>query len=151
MDEKNVAIGGVTHDDALDYLSGAPSTDTDSIANAVPKFKEVDCYSFKAEWALVGEDIQVKFYLPKHSTVSTAEARQVWMKYWIERFPAKLDIVARAYFEAEYPRLVVKWTDEFASWWFRASSYAYLLDTGLFLQPFFEKLDQALREKEATG
>lgn len=151
MDEKYVALGEVPPDKAKEHLGSAQAYDAESVAKAVPQFTKVDFFSFKAEWALIGDDIQVKFFLPKHASVKTPEARQVWMKYWVERFPTKLDPVARRYFEAEYPRLVVKWTDEFASWWFRASSYSYLLDVGAFLQPFFEQLDEALREKEEPG
>lgn len=151
MTEKYVEVGGVDPDKAKEHLVGAPSYSAESLPNAVPKFEKVSLHSFKAEWALIGDDLQVKFFLPKHATLNSPEARQAWMKYWVERFPKKLDVVARSYFEAEYPRLVVKWTDEFASWWFRASSYSYLLDVPAFLMPFFEQLDQALRQKEEPG
>ena len=97
MDEKYVAVGGVEPEKAVDHLREAKGYDATSLPNAVPKFKEVNYYSFKAEWALIGDDIQVKFFLPKHAALTTPEARQVWMKYWVERFPGKLDPVARVF------------------------------------------------------
>ena len=147
-DERQVTVAGVTPVEAVDHLSSATGFDAAGIPGAIPDFKKVSLYGFKAEWALVGEDIQIKFFLPAHAKLDTPEARQAWMTYWLERFSNKLDVVARQYFEAEYPRLVVKWTVEFQSWWFRASSYSYLLDVGAYLSPFFEQLNQALQEKE---
>ncbi len=148
-DEKYVTIDGVTPEQAVDHLRSntAQAYDAASLPSAVPAFKKVEYRSFIAEWALIGDDIQVKFFLPKHAVLSTPEASQAWLTYWLERFTQKLDLVAREYFQAEQPRLVVKWTDEFRSWWFRASQYSYLLDVGAYLTPFFEQLDRALQEK----
>ena len=108
-DEKFVSIEGVTPEKAVDHLVDARGYSADSLPGAVPSFKKVSLSSFKAEWALIGEDIQVKFFLPKHAALNTPEARQAWMTYWLERFTQKLDQVAREYFQAEHPRLVVKW------------------------------------------
>jgi hypothetical protein len=146
--EKTVAVGGVSHEDAVDHLRSPSNYALHSIPDAVPNFKKVSTRSFNAEWALIGKDIQVKFFLPKHARLNTPEARQAWMDYWLKRFTAKIDQVARRYFEAEHPRLVVKWTEEFQSWWFCAKGYDYLLDVAAFLSPFFDQLDRALQEKE---
>lgn len=144
--ERTVAIGGLEHDKAVDTLGG--SKDILLGEDAVPDFKKVECYSFIAEWALVGPDIQVKFFLPKHAQLDTPEARQAWMDYWLKRFTKVIDRVARQYFEADRPRLIVKWTEEYNSWWFCARRYDYLLDLAAFLLPFFDQLDAALRQKE---
>jgi len=147
-DEKTVAISGVDPEKAVDHLCNPTNYALSSIPGAVPKFEKVKYYSFIAEWALVGADIQVKFFLPKHAHLNTPEARQAWMDYWLKRFTVKIDRVARSYFEAAHPRLVVKWTEEFQSWWFCAKSYDHLIDVRAFLLPFFEQLDQALQVKE---
>lgn len=149
--ERQVVLGEVSPDDALSSLDKAPETTVGAVQSAIPNFKEVSYRSFKAEWALIGKDIQVKFYLPKHAQLNSPEARKAWMDYWLNRFPEKLDLIAREHFEADRPRLIVRWTEEFASWWFRASSYAYLLSVEDFLLVFFEKLDSALQRKEDEG
>jgi len=146
--ERSVQLGEVEHDKAVEHLAGHTPYALASIPGAVPEFEKLKYYSFIAEWALVGADIQVKFFLPKHANLNTPEARQAWMDYWLKTFTTKIDRVARAYFEAEHPRLVVKWTEEFESWWFCAKSYDHLIDVSAFLLPFFEQLDQALRQKE---
>ncbi len=147
-DERTVAVGGVEPKEAVDHLRSPTNYSLHSIPGAVPEFVEVKYYSFIAEWALVGANIQVKFFLPKHARLNTPEARQMWMDYWLKRFTTKIDRVAREYFEADRPRLVVKWTEEFQSWWFCAKSYDHLIDVEAFLLPFFEQLDQALRVRE---
>jgi len=150
--EKTVTVGGVSEDAAHNsVMSQTDVWDGGALHKAVPDFKKIDFRSFKAEWALVGEDIQVKFFLPKHAVMNTPEARQSWMTYWLERFVSKLDETAQEYFKAKSPRLVVKWTEEFQSWWFRASSYGHLLDVGAFLLPFFESLDEVLQEKKVEN
>ncbi len=149
-DERYVDVEGEVDPDKARAMASSQAEvwDGSKLHEAVPEFKKTKCYSFNAEWALVGTDIQVKFFLPDHAKLNSPESRQAWMTYWLERFTSKLDCTAREYFEADRPRLIVKWTEEFQSWWFRASNYDHLLDVGAFLKPFFEKLDQALQEKE---
>lgn len=147
--ERTVAIGGVSREQAIAQVTGDnPVYDAESLPNAIPEFTSVKYESFTAEWGKVGDDVQIKFYLPKHAKLETPEARKAWMDYWLNRFPLKLDPVAREYFEAEYPRLVVKWTEELQSWWFRGGGYGRLLDVEGYLRGFFEKLNEALLQKE---
>jgi hypothetical protein len=155
-DERVVAIGGLPSDQATDALRGEQQTwDAESLPSAVPDFKRVAHYSFIAEWAVVGDDIQVKFFVPAHARVNTPEARKAWMEYWFKRFPLVIDPTAREYFEADHPRLVVKWTDEFVepgqvpSWWFRARGFAHMIDVSAFVLGFLMKFDQALRVSSA--
>src|SRR6188768_3206480 len=93
-----------------------------AIADAVPRFTAVQLYTtFDAEWALQDENIVVHFFLPK-------DFRGDASNYWTQRFPTALDAVARAYFSADRPRLQAKYTQELNSWWFRAMSYAHVID-----------------------
>ena len=143
--ERTVSLGTVPHEEAKNTLKELSGSDIGGVADGVPKFTPYECYSFRAEYGLVGENIIIHFFLPSHAKTDTEDARKEWMKYWMERFPSKLDITARTYFEAESPRLVVKYTEEEASWFFRGQGYAHMLDLGAYVQKFLALLDEALR------
>lgn len=147
QNERKVVIGAdMSEEQAKSLLAG--HTETFEIGEgAVPKFTSVNYRSFKAEYTTINDDIVLHFFLPKHATADSPEARQAWMGYWLKDFPAKLDPVAQEYFEAGYPRLMAKYTTEVASWWFKAQGFGDVLDVGAFLQGFFERLDSALNEK----
>lgn len=116
----------------------------------IPDFKKVTRYSFKAEWDVLGSDIVIHFFLPKHARINDPRAQEAWMEYWLKRFPLKIDSVAQQHFEAGPPRLQVKYTEEVASWWFKAQGFGHLIDPGKFLDVFFDLLDASLKEKEPT-
>lgn len=147
--ERTVTLNEVPHKEAVTAIKTAPDVAVD-VAQGVPKFKEYACYSFKAEHAIIDGDIVIHFFLPAHARVDTPEAEQEWMQYWLGRFADAMDRTAREYFEAEHPRLVAKYTEEMASWWFRARGFgADILDPDLFVTKFYEKLDAALRADDS--
>ena len=142
--ERTVMLDGVAPEAARGALESAG--DIGGVANGVPKLTPFDCYSFKAEYGLVDGNIIIHFYLPTHANTTTVDGRTEWRKYWTERFPDKLDVTAREYFEADRPRLVVKYTEELASWFFRGQGYAHMLDLGAYVQKFLGLLDEALQK-----
>ena len=144
--ERTVSLGEVAPEQAKGALQSLAGSDIGGVANGVPKLVSFECYSFRAEYGLVGDNIVVHFYLPSHAKTDTPDARKEWMAYWMERFPDKLDVTARSYFEADRPRLVVKYTEELASWYFRGQGYAHMLDPAAFVQKFLSLLDEELRK-----
>lgn len=107
--------------------------------------------SFNAEHSILDGNIVIHFFLPSQARKfikgDNNPAEQKWMEYWIKRFPTVLDPLAREYFDAEYPRLQVKYTQEVASWWFRGQGYGDLIDPKKFVHDFLVKLDAALQER----
>lgn len=144
--ERPIVLPEIPHDTAVASLGEAPSTTMAAIEKAVPQFTKLTLYAFKAEWAVVGEDLQFHFYLPAQSKahLNSPEGRKAWMKYWLETFQEALDVEARAYFEAEYPQLVVKYTEELASWWFKAGGFGAVTDPALLASRFLERLNAVL-------
>jgi len=117
------------------------------VARGVPNFKQQSFGSFKAEYAVIDGDIVIHFFLPAQARVDTREEEQRWMQYWLGRFADVMDRTAREYFEAEHPRLVAKYTEEVASWWFCARGFgSNVLDPDLFVTKFYEVLDARIRE-----
>lgn len=148
--EKQVTLGEVPPEEAKGALENFAGSDIGGVANGVPKLQPYDCRSFKAEYGLVDGNIVIHFYLPAHAKTDTVDARAPWMKYWMERFPDKLDVTARAYFEADRPRLVVKYTEELASWYFRGQGYAHMLDLAAYVRKFLDLLDEELHKSTET-
>jgi hypothetical protein len=144
--ERRVVIGADISDEEAKRLLEDQSA-MEISEEAIPKFTQVSTKSFKAEFAVVRGDIVLHFFLPKHAVIESPESRQAWMNYWLKTFPAKLDPVAKEYFEADYPRIMAKYTPEVASWWFKAQGFGDVLDVAEFLSKFFEKLDAALQER----
>lgn len=147
QNDRKVVIGvDMTDDDAKKLLAG--HTDSFRIEEgAIPEFTTISKYrGFKVEHTTLKGDLVLHFFLPKHAQLNSPEARNAWMSYWLNKFPAKLDEVAQRYFEAGYPRLMAKYTSEVASWWFKAQGFGEVLDAGAFLQGFFDQLEAALSE-----
>jgi hypothetical protein len=132
-------------DQAKGTLASLAGSDIGGVADAVPQLTPYDCRSFKAEYGLVDGNLIIHFFLPAHAQPDTEDARSAWLQYWTERFPDKLDVTARTYFEADSPRLVVKYTEELASWFFRGQGYAHMLDLGAYARAFLDLLDAALQ------
>ena len=167
--ERQVAFREVPHEEAREATlqhTGASSIPAHAVKDAKvefdsdntvdPKTKEMTIHfknkfpSFNAEHSVIEGDIIIHFYLPKHAKQhlkgDNNPAEQQWMEYWLKKFPSVLDPVARKYFDAEYPRLQVKYTKEVASWWFKGQGYDKLIDPAKFVREFLVKLDSALRE-----
>lgn len=100
------------------------------------KFAKVDNFTtFNAEYTYTGDDLVVHFFLPPERRLPEARA------YWLETFPACLDASAREFFNAEYPRLMAKYTEEMESWWFKACGYGHVIDPDAFAAKFLKGLD----------
>ena len=150
--ERQVVLGEIPSDTAKEALHGEKQEwDGNLLHESVPLFTEDDRYSFKSKWGIVGEDLQIQFFLPKHAKVEDARSQEAWHDYWITRFATVLDQVARKYFEAGPPRLTAKYTEELASWWFRAQGFGHMLSPKDFVGEFLDKLDAALKAKRESN
>lgn len=147
--EKCVTVGGTTEAEAKRVVKGLNELNVRDAQ--VPEFKTISRYSFKAEWDIIADDIVIHFFLPKQARPKAPREEEAWMKYWLTRFPEKLDSVAQSYFDAEYPRLQAKYTDEVASWWLKAQGYGHMIDPQKYIEGFIDRLDEALREKPEGG
>lgn len=147
--ERQVGLGEVPYEEANQALGreepmAIPET-------AIPKFVKKDYENFRADYSMVGDDIVIHFYLPKRADISVPSSAQAWMEWWLKYFPTRLDWKAKQYFEAEYPRLAARYTEEMASWWFKAQSYGYLLDASAFIEKFLQELDSALQAAQGSS
>ena len=149
-EERQVVLGEVPEKDARKALKEEEQRqwDAQSIPGAIPEFKDSNRYSFKAKWAVISEDIQIQFFLPKHANTDTPRAAEAWQEYWLKKFAAKLDATARKYFDADAPRLLAKYTPELASWWFKAQGFGHMLDVSGYVECFLYLLDATLKTKE---
>ncbi len=147
--ERQVVLGEVPEEDAK-AVAKTKQPDIAIGAGGIPDFTDSHRYSFKAKWALIGDDIQVQFFLPKHAKTDSPRAAEAWQDYWLNKFAAKLDATARDYFEADVPRLVAKYTAELGSWWFKAQGYSHLLDKKAFVEGFLDRLDAELQKKAGS-
>lgn len=148
-EERQVVLGEVPEEEAKKALKNEQSEwNAQSLPGAIPEFKDSNRYSFRAKWAVIGEDIQIQFFLPKHAKLDEPRAAEAWQDYWLKQFAAKLDVVARRYFDADAPRLLAKYTPELASWWFKAQGFAHMLDPSKYVEDFLDLLDTTLKVKE---
>lgn len=132
-------------------------------------FTQVDRYTtMRAEYAFVDNDIIVHFFLPievlqaalvQHGNRRTEQlddpaTRDQWAvnlvahdarigSYWSSSFPAALERVAYEVFCARPPRLVAQYTEELASWYFRALGFCVLKPEEL-VDRLLSRLDQEL-------
>lgn len=142
--ERTVVLGAdIPEGKAKELLSSQP--DIQLGEGAIPNFTHANRRSFKVDYTILNGDLVLHFYLPKHATIDSPESRQAWMAYWLKDFPAKLDSIAQEYFEAGYPRLMAKYTEEVSSWWFKAQGFGVVLNVGEFVQKFLDKLDESLQ------
>lgn len=151
-EERQVVLGEIPEKDAKDTLKGEQKEwSAGSLPGAIPEFKDSNRYSFRAKWAVIGDDIQVQFFLPKHAKTNTPREAEAWQEYWLKRFASKLDTVSRQYFDAESPRLLAKYTPELASWWFKAQGFSHMVDPKKYVDGFLDLLDSTLKSKEQTS
>lgn len=150
---REVALTGTNREAALEQnkrvAGGAEDIDGMKLKEGVPDFTPEKFYSFAAKHALIENNIIIQFFLPDQAKVyikgDNNPGEKKWMEYWLKKFPVVLDPEARKYFDAEYPRLQVKYTEEVASWWFKGQGYGNLIDPGKFVHDFLVGLDVALR------
>jgi hypothetical protein len=135
--ERRVSLGAeVPEGQARDLLRVEAGTAFGGIEDAALKFTKVDNFtSFNAEYTYTGEDLVLHFFLPPERRLPEART------YWLETFPACLDVAAREFFRADYPRLMAKYTEEFESWWFKAHGYGHVIDPDAFAAKFLKGLD----------
>lgn len=149
-DERTVVLGEVPPDEALRslQLSSKDEHTIEEVGRAVPVFKEVKLPEFRAQHAVVSGDLVIQFFLPvpaEELKRADAKVQQRWATYWLEAFPRQLSPVAKLYFQADKPRLVAKYTEELASWWFRARGFGDGLDPDGLAEGFYKRLAEALR------
>jgi hypothetical protein len=147
--ERIVELKGVPEKEAPGMLhqEGLFETTAEKVAAAVPQFTEVKLPEFKARFAFIDNDAVIHFFLPSAAgNLGKADAmtQRKWEAYWMEVFPALLSSVSKEHFRADKPRLVAKYTEDFASWWFRARGYGDSLNPAGLIQTFLEKLASAL-------
>lgn len=126
------------------------------------RFTPINDYTtFNAEYAAVGRDIVVHFFLPVEALVArTGQAptddaqRDHWAqyflenhaelrRYWLDVFPRALQQSAEAAFHARPPRLASDFTPEVSSWFFRATGF-HVLKPEVFVRTMLAQLDQRL-------
>lgn len=119
---------------------------------AALRFTEVNDYTtFRAEFAIDGDDLVFHFFLPpEFSSLSGPVIAQRVDRYWKDGFPRALDGTARDFFKADFPTLKAAYTTELNSWWLRANGFGNNVDPEARCRLFIQKLDAALDQaKEA--
>jgi hypothetical protein len=93
--------------------------------------------AFEAEYAVTAGDLIVHFFRGREAPSGG---------WWLEAFPAALEDVAVAYFQAGPPRLAAAHVEDFGidSWWLRARGFGLVLDPEALAIRLFERLDRAL-------
>lgn len=154
-DERTVQLTGMSRTEATQLLREEGSMvegTADDVARAVPEFKKVSYPSFVAEHGVVNEDLHIHFFLPEGAgdlKRADANLQKRWGTYWLETFPKYLSPVAKAYFGSDKPRLVAKYTEEVASWWFCGRGYGDALNPEELACGFERALDEALQASMA--
>ncbi len=145
--ERTVVLGAIPEEEAADFSKSRELAPPMQFGDeAIPKFERRELHSFTAEYTQRGNDIIIHFYLPPRASLTTDPvAKDLWLGYWMKTFPARLEPTVRDYFEADYPRLVAKYTEEATSWWFKAQGFGHILDLGAYLDGLFAKLDAVLQ------
>lgn len=143
--EKNVVIDSISTEDAH---SIAVSTNGQAIGvseDAVIKFKEVHDYTtFLCQYAIKDDDLIFQFFVTNEMKANNGPELKT---YWLESFPLELNLVAKEFFNADKPRLTAKYTEELASWWFKAQKFAIRIDPEGFAEEFLMALDAALDKR----
>lgn len=136
--ERYVAVADVSAEQAPSTLQGAGDLN-------VPKpvsFNEYRGSYFRAEYTPEGRDITIHFFVSEE--LKTAWSLDSIESWWLNDFAASLSAVAQEHFQATIPRIMAKYTQELASWWFKAQGYDFLLDRAAYLNVFFELLDGSI-------
>ena len=126
------------------------------------KFEAFACHLFRAEFAVVGDDLVFHFHKPEGAEHDMTP--QNLENYWGRAFPISLDAVAREFFRAEYPRLAATRVEErdkktefegkelpLDSWWLKACGFAIeTSDPQALAKAFYRRLSTDLRSLNRT-
>ncbi len=149
--DRNVFLENVTPEAAVDKIAGISQQafSGTALGESAPQFTEFACRSFRAQHAVRDQDLVIQFFVPKHAVAAldTPNGRVEWMKYWQTRFPEVLSPTAQRVFEADYPRILAKYTEELLSWWFKARGFGLVTDPNALAHHFYEELDKALQAR----
>lgn len=141
--ERGVVVRSVGDNALGDVRDGFVADGDGEMAPKPLEFTVKDYRSFRAEYALKDRDLVIHFFLPTNITEREAYQYRDW---WLNEFPQLLDREAQEYFKAGPPRLMARYTEEMASWWFKAQGYDHLLDPLAYLDKFLLVLDGACLE-----
>ena len=154
MSERTVKLDEVSDAQAQTTLESNHRPVSFDIGAAVPDFTEIDDFTtFKVEYTWVEGDLIIHFFLTKEMVRlnKTEEGGPAVKQYWLNTFPHALEKSSKEFFQADSPRLTAKYTQELASWYFRAQNYGDRLDPDAFAVKFFEHLDQVLESPQTTA
>lgn len=118
--------------------SAAPTFDGEVSGLSALSFEEIELPGFRAEVALGGpvrEDYIIHFYPPGENTTED---------YWLKIFPEILSEFSQQFFADTFPALKASYTEENASWWFRAYGKARTLFVTERILRFFQELSAKL-------
>lgn len=142
---KEVVLADLSQEKANEMARGETlqQPPIEGLEKAVIQFTKISDYTtFSAEFAVVDNDIVIHFFLTPELALQQDEPSVE--NYWLGKFPKTLDKTARDYFQADFPRLMAKYTQELKSWWFKAQGYGLNIDPDAFVKKFFETLDKSL-------
>ena len=148
--ERLVHLGEIKPAEAFSSLNSEVSKETSvsNLVEGIPRLTSTSFSTFRADHGVVGADLVVHFYLPHgvSDLLKKADSRyqERWETYWFRVFPEVLSQVARAHFREDKPRIVAKYTEELASWWFCARGFGDSTNPDALLLMFFQKMDKAL-------
>lgn len=146
MSDRQVVLNELSGEDANKrILSETKSQEgIGGLNSAVIKFIEVnDFTTFKAKFAWIDGDLIVQLFLTSEMKNNNGPGLK---NYWLNTLPTSLNRVAKSHFSADKPRIQAKYTEELASWWFKAQNYFDRIDPNAFAQRFLELLDQDLEQ-----
>ncbi|MFA5436040.1 MAG: hypothetical protein WC372_08395 [Candidatus Neomarinimicrobiota bacterium] len=155
--ERQVTLGEIPPEQATSLLHQEVQREHNvaEVENAVPKFEEKVYRYFTAKHGVVGADLVVQFFLPKEAEAAAkkgdATAQRRWESFWLETFRDQLSPVAQSYFHTDYPHIVAKYTEELASWWFRARGFGETMDPKALAEGFELRLHEAVLQAVNGG
>jgi len=150
--ERSVSLGELSPTEATASLGREISRETtaEQVLEGAPKLTSRSFSGFRADYGVVEGNLVVHFYLPSGLAEALKKAdpryQQQWEVYWLRTFPDVLSPVAKRYFRADTPRIVAKYTEELASWWFCAKGFGDAIDPDALLLGFLQKMDEGLKE-----
>jgi hypothetical protein len=165
--------------DVSDQMANKALRETEAIANVgdgILQYKVVDDYTtFSVKYCLRGDDILVSFFPspefrrlaetpspdPGNSAALMsfealeAHCKREWgagtlQSYWLTDFAMALNDVAQKHFNATYPRLQAKYTEELKSWWLRAQGFGHVIDYDALVHRFLELMDARLDQQKRS-
>lgn len=164
QNEREVMLPQLPDEAANKLLAESP--DVANVDGAVIKYEVCDAFTtFSVKWTIRDEADLIITFFPSasfreyveltesdadlHAAQLESACKSAWndesfRRSWTELFPKYLNEVAQEHFEATYPRLQAKYTEELKSWWVLAQGYGHILDPERFVYLFLEKMDSRL-------